>query len=288
MCELLGMSANVPTDICFSFTGLMQRGGRTGPHRDGWGIAFYEDRGCRMFHDPHPSSDSEIARLIQRYSIKSCNVICHIRQATHGRVALENTHPFQRELWGRPWAFAHNGKLRGIKRRPLAHYRPIGTTDSEHAFCWLLGEIRRRFPRPPQRAATLWRHLARLTRELHGQGSFNMLMSDGRVLYAFCSTHLSWLTRCAPFGEASLLDAEIQVDFEKLTTPEDVVTVIATRPLTANETWNAIERGTLVVFDGGFPKQVEADGKIRPLAVSHPCLGTPVARRGSMGRVAEA
>ncbi len=30
MCELLGMSANVPTDICFSFTGLMQRGGNTG------------------------------------------------------------------------------------------------------------------------------------------------------------------------------------------------------------------------------------------------------------------
>lgn len=30
MCELLGMSANVPTDIHFSFTGLMQRGGRTG------------------------------------------------------------------------------------------------------------------------------------------------------------------------------------------------------------------------------------------------------------------
>ena len=38
MCELLGMSANVPTDICFSFTGLVQRGGGTGPHKDGWGI----------------------------------------------------------------------------------------------------------------------------------------------------------------------------------------------------------------------------------------------------------
>ena len=52
MCELLGMSANVPTDICFSFTGLMQRGGKTGPHRDGWGIAFYEGNACRTFHDP--------------------------------------------------------------------------------------------------------------------------------------------------------------------------------------------------------------------------------------------
>ncbi len=37
MCELLGMSANVPTDICFSFTGLVQRGGGTGPHKDGSG-----------------------------------------------------------------------------------------------------------------------------------------------------------------------------------------------------------------------------------------------------------
>ncbi len=44
MCELLGMSANVPTDICFSFTGLVQRGGGTGPHKDGWGITFTKER----------------------------------------------------------------------------------------------------------------------------------------------------------------------------------------------------------------------------------------------------
>ncbi len=66
MCELLGMSANVPTDIRFSFSGLMERGGSTGPHGDGWGIAFYEGKGCRTFHDPGPSSDSEIARTVRR------------------------------------------------------------------------------------------------------------------------------------------------------------------------------------------------------------------------------
>lgn len=58
MCELLGMSANVPTDICFSFTGLVQRGGGTGPHKDGWGITFYEGKGCRTFKDPQPSFNS--------------------------------------------------------------------------------------------------------------------------------------------------------------------------------------------------------------------------------------
>jgi len=62
LCELLGMNANVPTDICFSFAGLMRRGGATGPHRDGWGIALYEGKGCRTFHDPKPSAHSEIAR----------------------------------------------------------------------------------------------------------------------------------------------------------------------------------------------------------------------------------
>jgi len=100
MCELLGMSANVPTDIVFSFTGLMHRGGRTGPHRDGWGIGFYEGRGLRLFQDPRPSSESEVAQLVRRYPIKSEVVIGHIRQANVGQVSLVNTHPFDWEVVG--------------------------------------------------------------------------------------------------------------------------------------------------------------------------------------------
>lgn len=43
MCELLGMSANVPTDINFSLKIVLPRGGKTGPHKDGWGITFMKD-----------------------------------------------------------------------------------------------------------------------------------------------------------------------------------------------------------------------------------------------------
>lgn len=253
MCELLGMSANVPTDICFSFTGLMQRGGRTGPHRDGWGIAFYEGRGCRTFHDPNPSAESEIARLVQRYAIKSLIVVSHIRRANRGRVCLENTHPFSRELWGRHWVFAHNGQLQGIKRLPLGLYRPIGTTDSEYAFCWLLGRIRQAFPEPPRRPATLWRAVHTLSREVNERGVFNFLLSDARYLYAHCGTQLSWLTRQAPFGRACLTDADMSVDFQQETTPDDVVTVVATRPLTDNESWTVMPPGALTIFGAGEP-----------------------------------
>jgi len=253
MCELLGMSANVPTDICFSFSGLMKRGGDTGPHRDGWGIAFYEGSGCRSFHDPNPSADSEIARLVQRYPIKSCNVISHIRRANRGRICLENTHPFVRELWERNWAFAHNGQLKGIKRRELRHYRPVGTTDSEHAFCWLLDQVRERYPKPPKRPTALWKLIGSLCEELDGMGVFNMLLSDAQHLYAFCGTKLSWITRKAPFGEARLIDAEMTVDFCKETTRNDVVSVIATQPLTDNEVWHVMEPHTLQIFREGDP-----------------------------------
>lgn len=54
MCQLFGINANAPTDITFSLSGLIPRGGKTGPHRDGWGIAFYEEKACRLFLDPHP------------------------------------------------------------------------------------------------------------------------------------------------------------------------------------------------------------------------------------------
>ena len=100
----------------------------------------------RSFHDPRASVASEIAALIQRHSIKSKIIISHIRKANRGKVCLENTHPFSRELWGCSWVFAHNGQVTGIKKRPLTFYQPIGATDSEHAFCWMMGQIREKFP----------------------------------------------------------------------------------------------------------------------------------------------
>ena len=48
MCQLLGMNANTPTDVMFSFTGLAARARE---HKDGFGIAFFEDRGVRHFID---------------------------------------------------------------------------------------------------------------------------------------------------------------------------------------------------------------------------------------------
>lgn len=253
MCELLAMSANTPTDIRFSFTGLVERGGHTAQHGDGWGIGFYEGRQCRLFHDPVSSVESEVARFVRDSAIKSEIVISHIRKANRGKVCLANTHPFMRELWGRSCVFAHNGQMKGIKKWPLRHYLPIGTTDSEHAYCWLLGEIREQFPRMPSRPRGMWQFIADRCAELSELGAFNMVFSDSRHLYVHCTSKLCWITRRAPFGEARLRDAEVVIDFGEETTPDDIVSVIATEPLTVNEEWTHMQRRTLLVFDAGLP-----------------------------------
>ena len=252
MCELLGMSANVPTDICFSFSGLLERGGKTGPHKDGWGITFYEGKGCRSFKDPLPSSESKIARLVKSYPIKSRAVISHIRQANSGPVSLENTHPFSREVWGRNWTYAHNGQLPGFKKTlPLFRYMPVGATDSEWAFCWLLEQLHKKFPKKPSNIATAFRYTAKLCDQLRALGVFNMLLTDGAHVLAYCSQNLHWITRRAPFGKASLIDADWIIDFNQETTSNDVVTVIATQPLTADENWQIMQPGDFALFKYG-------------------------------------
>jgi len=251
VCELLGMSANVPTDICFSFAGLIERGGKTGPHRDGWGISFYEGKGTREFKDPCSSCDSKIAELLKYFPIKSCIVISHIRKANRGRICLENTHPFTRELWGCNWTYAHNGQLKGIKKWDTPHFKPIGTTDSEHAFCWILSQIKERFPKPPKSEKTLWRFVNKLASQVSELGVFNMMLSDSKVFYTHCSTKLVWISRRAPFGKARLVDNDMTIDFSQHTTENDIVTVFATAPLTSDETWQKMEKGDFLVFKLG-------------------------------------
>ena len=97
------------------------------------------------------------------------------------------------------------------------------------------------------------RLIASLGRELEALGTCNFLMSDSRCLYAYCSSTLHWITRRAPFGEAHSIDTGEIVDFCRETTARDVVTVVASKPLTDNERWHPIPRASLQVFVQGVP-----------------------------------
>jgi glutamine amidotransferase len=70
-------------------------------------------------------------------------------------------------------------------------------------------------------------------------------------LFARCATKLAYIVRKAPFGKATLADDDVRVDFAEVTTPRDRVAVIATTPLTRDETWTIGKPGEMWTFDGG-------------------------------------
>ncbi|HSV70159.1 MAG TPA: class II glutamine amidotransferase [Methylibium sp.] len=249
MCQLLGMNGNTPTDIVFSFTGFATRAAE---HKDGFGIAFFEGPGLRCFVDHHSAASSPVAEMVRRYPIRSEHVISHIRKATQGRVALENTHPFVRELWGRYWVFAHNGDLLDFRPKLHAAFHPVGDTDSERAFCWLLQELAKNHASLPS-VAHLTETLRELAAPIARHGTFNFLLGHGDALWAHCSTRLHWLVRRAPFRSARLQDADLTVDFARETGPDDRVALIVTEPLTTDEDWQPFGTGELKVFQRGEP-----------------------------------
>eukprot|EP00521_Asterionellopsis_glacialis_P009267 CAMPEP_0195287170 /NCGR_PEP_ID=MMETSP0707-20130614/4344_1 /TAXON_ID=33640 /ORGANISM="Asterionellopsis glacialis, Strain CCMP134" /LENGTH=465 /DNA_ID=CAMNT_0040346899 /DNA_START=183 /DNA_END=1580 /DNA_ORIENTATION=+ len=206
-------------------------------------------------------------------------MMAHIRYATQGAVNLENVHPFQREMWGIQWCFAHNGEvpkytgtyknlpLLGRTKRQEKFYLPVGDTDSEATFCAILNALRAEFPKLPT-LPVLYETLQRLCCEIvAGQEDttiFNFLLGCGEyTLFAYSWpgarpgskvwNGLHYTVRRPPFSKAKLVDLNYSVDFAEVTTAEDRVAVIATAPLTSNEEWIEFKRGQLLMFDQGRP-----------------------------------
>ncbi|MEZ4227206.1 MAG: class II glutamine amidotransferase [Polyangiaceae bacterium] len=262
MCELFAMSARFPATVRLSFTELARHGGATGPHGDGWGVAFQEDTDVRLLREPTPASSSACATLLQHHEIQSDSVIAHIRLATQGGRALKNTQPFVRQLGGRMHTFAHNGRLDGIEQAmPLTgqRFRTVGDTDSEHAFCLLLeglaslwqgGEV----PPLAQRYDLVCAFAARVA-EL---GPANFLYSDGDALFvhahqrkqesgSFAPPGLHLLFRVCERDELPLSTDAVQVIRSQ---PEQEVALVASVPLSP-EAWLPLREGSVLAFRGG-------------------------------------
>ncbi|GAX15978.1 gamma-glutamyl hercynylcysteine S-oxide hydrolase [Fistulifera solaris] len=278
MCQLLGMNCAAPTDFSFSLKGFCQRGGKTDKHSHGFGLAIYEGRGVRCFHDTLPACQSPIADLVQKYPIKTYNMMAHIRYATQGAVSLENVHPFVRVWKGITMSFCHNGDCPSFANVHTDHfpalgmtrdrlYHPVGDTDSEAVFCAILNALHAEFPDGLPSLPVLHEFLSDVCQEIVRGAQdtiFNFLLGCGpHTLFAYSWpgrrpgsdvwNGLHYIVREPPFSTAKLLDVDYTIDFSTVATEQDRVAVITTKPLTQEEGWREFGKGELIMFDQGLP-----------------------------------
>lgn len=184
MCRLLAFASIAPTapeeligDDLASFVGLSRE------HRDGWGMAWFDDGGeLNVAKDVEAAHASELFGKLAS-TTETDAMVLHLRRASPGlSVALENTHPFATASL----AFAHNGWIRPIPGLEDLLDRPgrsalRGTTDSERYFQLLLAAA--------ARSGTIEEALPPLLHSLrqdfHYNG-LNFVLLTERRLYAVC------------------------------------------------------------------------------------------------------
>lgn len=250
MCELLAMSFNLPIRPNISFRGFRHR---SESNPDGWGIAFYPDESAQIIKEPIKAKESGLSKFLQDYpEVKSKIFIGHVRYISVGSKSHKNTHPFNRELNGKEYVFAHNGTLRNYKSLGIGRFRPIGKTDSEYAFCHLLNWI-------GERSITCWEKeafdkLSEKLKEINEYGTFNCIFSDGEFLFCYYDKDgyngLCFVQRRPPYGKIRLSDEDWEVNLAEEKRPEQTGYVIATRRLT-DESWKDFKFGELIVFKDG-------------------------------------
>jgi glutamine amidotransferase len=252
MCELLGLAFNKPVSPGLSFRGFRHRARR---NRDGWGLAAITARKTRIHKEPINAEESdEAATLPDRDPFHAPLFIGHVRAASKGRVSQENTHPFSRPLGDGAFTFAHNGTLDVPRLKKLvdADFTPEGQTDSELAMGAVLTWLR---TGEAADGLTDYAALEDFLRHLNSLGNLNLLFSDGRRLFCYHDLSgyngLAWTRREAPFCRVSLRDEDWEVDLHEEKEPSQRGYVIASRPLTDGEAWQACRPGRLLVIESG-------------------------------------
>jgi predicted glutamine amidotransferase len=110
---------------------------------DGAGLGAFSLDGTPLRHRTALAAYEDTAFASEAKELESTTFVAHVRYASTGAVALQNTHPFEQEKL----LFAHNGVVGDLPmlERELGPQRALveGETDSERVFALITREIGR-------------------------------------------------------------------------------------------------------------------------------------------------
>jgi glutamine amidotransferase len=223
MCRILGCVGAAPVSIRHELLEAPNPLIRQAEEHDsGWGMAVYADAdGAEpdLLRFPRAGHEDEGFRAATERRGRIFNV--HLRRATMGGLALDNTHPFRR---GR-YSLCHNGTV--LHHRRLVEpgmRRPRGQTDTEQLFEHLMHGLD-----PDDLPGSLRRTVLAVIDSSCFSG-LNLMFSDGRRLLAYRLGifELHWLAR----ERGQLLVASEHV---------------------TQEGWRAVEQDVLLTLDPDDP-----------------------------------
>ncbi|MFT6834873.1 MAG: putative glutamine amidotransferase, partial [Francisellaceae bacterium] len=155
-----------------------------------WGFGWYpNDKLAAIIAKDPDSKNSEVLTnaLTEWSSFRSSVFLSKVKESSKG-YSHHETQPFSRSFAGRDWLFSHNGTLDKTKMEKLFTKRsrflePLGKTDSELAFCFLMSKILEndfgKLSEIPNTTLQDW------FLQLDRLGGFDILLSDGSTTVCY-------------------------------------------------------------------------------------------------------
>ncbi|HRC58169.1 MAG TPA: class II glutamine amidotransferase, partial [Kofleriaceae bacterium] len=245
----------------------------------GWGFAWYpEQTSCALvIKDPTSIGENAMTKLLSDWErFESTVFVCHLRGAAR-TIAEQDTQPFSKSYAGRDFVLAHNGDLFANLETALPlgddpTFEPIGSTDSEHAFSWLLTRMRAAGVR--RLAQVGWATLHEWLRQLDDLGTANFLFTDGVDLCAYRDAEgyngLGWTRVVPPHEHVHIETEDFSLDLDDVHHRGRSFVMVSTRsvgPLPFTE----VVPGQMLVFRRGalmFDSSAGAEGVRQPGASS--------------------
>lgn len=188
MCRLLLILAKEKIDPgwidafrTLSFKGRVPIGSSPG-HLDGWGLAWFKpSHGWKLRKEASDPRSSSFLRAAETMNMDVPNlIIAHLRKASPGiGTTIWNTQPYEKN----GWIFAHNGTIQLPNRIPLSHFSPVGNSDSERFFLFLLEKLERSHG---SLTSGLLKEALLEIESLCAYSALNFLLSDGHAVFVHC------------------------------------------------------------------------------------------------------
>jgi len=246
----------------------------------GWGFGWYphNNQGAIVAKDP-AARDTRILTeaLMDWEKFRSTVFICKVMKSGKGYTNHE-TQPFSRSFAGRDWLFMHKGdldknKLQALHSNKSRFLEPLGRTDSEIAFCYLLGlmqdsNIRKLADINPEILLVWFEQFDQL-------GSADMILSDGNTIICYHGTQSPssmYYTRRKPPNKIDTFNSDIALI--ELKDPRDTyrtALIFSSSPFPQGE-WRQMEAGQLLIARRGNIVWDSKKGLITPNKADSPLI----------------
>ena len=183
MCELFGVTANRKIKVNSQLKAFFSH---SIEHRNGWGLALFDDHSISIEKEPIKAADSIYLKSRLAGRLETARCMAHIRKATVGDVNFDNTHPFsKRDESGRTWVLVHNGTIFDSPLLNSYQYVQQGDTDSERILLYLVDQVNHAYKSRKNSfdAKARVRLIDQLIRNIVPGNKVNLLIYDGDYFY---------------------------------------------------------------------------------------------------------